>query len=283
MKMAQTQTYLDLLEKSLPDSNHPAYQAWKKYALNAIERGKEVVEAIAENTSLQDKKVLDIGCGEGGTSIAFAKEGALVTAIDIDPARIKRTKARAEEHGVEVRAQLGDVNKTDFPDAYFDIIICQDVIEHTLNPELAVDEISRILKDGGYLFLTAPNRLSPLNLVRDPHYNLFGISVLPKSWAAFYAVKIRKRTANYSVEELPTLRWLQNIFGKKGISFKIDQCSEALVRKIIHNNFGSEKQVSKLISKAGLTHLLIKIARQRWFQFFIAPNWKLLGIKDMRV
>jgi len=53
---------------------------------------------------------------------------------------------------------VGDITKhNDFiADSTYDCVICMEVIEHTLNPFEAVKEIRRILKDGGYLLISAP-------------------------------------------------------------------------------------------------------------------------------
>lgn len=47
-------------------------------------------------------------------------------------------------------------NKDLIADNFFDRIVCTEVLEHTLNPFSAVDEMYRILKPGGYLFITVP-------------------------------------------------------------------------------------------------------------------------------
>lgn len=49
-------------------------------------------------------------------------------------------------------------NKNDklIQDSYFDFVVCTEVLEHTLNPFSAVQEIKRILKPGGLLFITTP-------------------------------------------------------------------------------------------------------------------------------
>jgi SAM-dependent methyltransferase len=53
---------------------------------------------------------------------------------------------------------VGDITKcNDFiPGETYDCIVCMDVIEHTLNPFAAVQEMRRILKDGGFLIISAP-------------------------------------------------------------------------------------------------------------------------------
>lgn len=53
---------------------------------------------------------------------------------------------------------VGDITKENkfIADSTYDCVVCMDVIEHTLNPFEAVKELRRILKDGGYLLISAP-------------------------------------------------------------------------------------------------------------------------------
>jgi SAM-dependent methyltransferase len=53
---------------------------------------------------------------------------------------------------------VGDITKYNscFTDNQFDVILCMEVLEHTLNPFDAIKELRRILKDGGYLLLSTP-------------------------------------------------------------------------------------------------------------------------------
>jgi SAM-dependent methyltransferase len=53
---------------------------------------------------------------------------------------------------------IGDITKHNecIPDGAYDCVLCLDVLEHTLDPFGAVRELYRILKDGGYLLVSAP-------------------------------------------------------------------------------------------------------------------------------
>ena len=68
-------TFLELLEQSLPGKTHPRYQVWKDFELSGVERGNKIVTVIKQYTELDGKRILDIGCGTGGISVAFAKAG----------------------------------------------------------------------------------------------------------------------------------------------------------------------------------------------------------------
>lgn len=53
---------------------------------------------------------------------------------------------------------VGDITKynSHIEDSTYDIVVCLEVLEHTINPFIAVDELRRITKDGGYVLFSAP-------------------------------------------------------------------------------------------------------------------------------
>ena len=217
--------YVELLEEYLPPKRHKMYKAWKQYALNAIERGKLVKEMVSKFIQVENATVIDIGCGEGGLSIAFAKENSKVLSLDIDPERVKRSKIRAEEEGVEVNFVVADGLRLPFRSFSFDIIICNDLIEHVPEPQRLMEDCNRVLKKGGILYLQTPNRMSPYEIIHDSHYGLFGVSLMSYSVAKWYVTKVRKVVQNYEVYKLLSYRCLEGLF--KRFDFKVYDCHNA--------------------------------------------------------
>ncbi len=71
-----------------------------------------------------------------------------------------------------------------------------------------------VLRVGGVLFLEFPNFLSLTNILHDPHYQLFGVSVLPKALAAWYVVRFRHRSKTYEVGYFPIAFMLKRQFSR---------------------------------------------------------------------
>ncbi len=97
------------------------------------------------------KKLLDMGCGTGRWSLYFTKKGAEVTGIDISPSRIEDNKRRYPQ----VTFKSMPISKLKFPKESFDIINISWVLQHNPHPfqEKAVQEMLRVLKRGGFIFL----------------------------------------------------------------------------------------------------------------------------------
>lgn len=125
---------------------------------------------------IKQGKVLDVGCAYGfmlqKLPDSFEKFG-----VDISEHAIAEAKKRLPNATLKVS---GAEETLPFPENFFDIIMCNDVIEHLENPRIALENIRRVLKRDGILYLNTPN----LNWLRK---NLFAhadkkehhISLLP--------------------------------------------------------------------------------------------------------
>jgi len=128
------------------DSAMNRYEVEKRLAL--------VFERALGNLDLDGRRFLDAGCGTGLFSQAAAARGAEVTAMDVGPNLLARVEAKCR-----CETAVGDVLALPFPDSRFDIVLCTEVIEHTPQPGTAIDELARVLRPGGTLVLTTPNRV----------------------------------------------------------------------------------------------------------------------------
>ena len=102
----------------------------------------------------RSKRVLDAGCGTGWFSARAAQEGATVISVDVGFRLLAQTARKCQSSGV-----VASVCDLPFPSGTFDVVISSEVIEHTSDPARAVREMSRVLRPGGCLALTVPNRL----------------------------------------------------------------------------------------------------------------------------
>ncbi|MCL1887138.1 MAG: bifunctional 2-polyprenyl-6-hydroxyphenol methylase/3-demethylubiquinol 3-O-methyltransferase UbiG [Betaproteobacteria bacterium] len=114
---------------------------------------------IESITSLEGKKILDIGCGGGILSEGMARRGAQVTGIDLASEAIQTAKAHAAQSGLSIDYRLisaEDLAKTE-PDAY-DIITCLETLEHVPEPLSLIQAASRLVKPKGTVFFATLNR-----------------------------------------------------------------------------------------------------------------------------
>lgn len=103
--------------------------------------------------SCKNAKVLDVGCGVGGTSRYLAKklgEGSQVTGITLSPNQVKRAQELAEEQGVNnANFEVMNALAMTYPDNSFDVVWACESGEHMPDKEKYINEMMRVLKPGG--------------------------------------------------------------------------------------------------------------------------------------
>jgi 2-polyprenyl-3-methyl-5-hydroxy-6-metoxy-1,4-benzoquinol methylase len=104
---------------------------------------------IIDYAALRGKRVLEIGCGAGAMAASFAKQGALITAIDLTETAVNFTRKRFEIMGLQGEVRQLDAEKIDYPDGYFDHVWSWGVIHVSSNMDAIVKHIHRVLKPGG--------------------------------------------------------------------------------------------------------------------------------------
>ena len=108
--------------------------------------------------SFEGLKILDVGCGEGGTTAAFARAGAECYGTDIDEHRLQRSSEIPQNKGIHFELlDVYDINSSDtISNIKFDLIVLRDVIEHLTDTYEALSALKEILAEDGKIFLTFP-------------------------------------------------------------------------------------------------------------------------------
>lgn len=92
--------------------------------------------------------VLIDGCGTGA-DLDFLPAGVHVTATDLTPAMVERTRHRAQRLGRPVDARVMDAQALDFADGTFDAVVLHLILAVVPEPVAAVREAARVLRPGG--------------------------------------------------------------------------------------------------------------------------------------
>jgi 2-polyprenyl-3-methyl-5-hydroxy-6-metoxy-1,4-benzoquinol methylase len=119
---------------------------------------------FADFLSMKGKKVLEIGCGIGTTTMSFVQNGATVTAVDLSEKSLELARARAEVYGVQDKVTFYQANaeelSSSIPAEKYDLIFSFGVIHHTPHPERLLAQLSAFLKPGGKIKLMVYHRYS---------------------------------------------------------------------------------------------------------------------------
>jgi ubiquinone biosynthesis O-methyltransferase len=195
-----------------------------------------VHEFLAE-VDLRGRRVLDAGCGTGRATAALAGRGADVVAIDLGERLVARTRRRCA-----CRPLVGSVMVLPFPDATFDVVLSTEVIEHVPDPALAVKEFARVLKPGGHLVLSTPNRLwqGPVRLASAiglRPYDALENFLTPAELRASVDAAGLRTIEHRGIHLLPfQIRWIHPLlkymdrFGARLLPLTVNQCLHAVTR-----------------------------------------------------
>lgn len=104
----------------------------------------------------QNTSVLEIGCGEGGNLLPFAKLGCRVLGVDISKNRIREAKRLFMQECVDGTFICDSIFNLTACHGQFDIIICHDVIEHIADKVALLETVHSLLKCNGVFFTAFP-------------------------------------------------------------------------------------------------------------------------------
>lgn len=105
---------------------------------------------------VQNKKVLDIACGEGYGANLLSGKATHVTGIDKDDTVIKQASIRYKKDNLHfITGNAEDIN---LPAGEYDIVTSFETIEHVADQFKMIAELKRMLKGGGLLIISTPNK-----------------------------------------------------------------------------------------------------------------------------
>ena len=120
----------------------------------------------------EDKKILDVGCGQGVALEYFKSKGFSPIGITLNNEDLSVCKGK----GYEVYEM--DQSFLDFNDEEFDLIWCRHCLEHSIFPYLTLIEFFRVLKHKGYLYIEVPAPdTSCKHQTNQNHYSVLGKSM----------------------------------------------------------------------------------------------------------
>jgi 2-polyprenyl-6-hydroxyphenyl methylase/3-demethylubiquinone-9 3-methyltransferase len=114
---------------------------------------------IDEIVKIQQKQVLDVGCGGGILAESMAARGAIVTGIDLADKPLKVAELHLIESGqyVDYRKISAEELARERP-ASFDVVTCMEMLEHVPDPASIVAACAALVKPGGHVFFSTLNR-----------------------------------------------------------------------------------------------------------------------------
>jgi SAM-dependent methyltransferase len=145
-----------LLQRTLYESGNPT-RRWLHRS-----RRRWIREAICRVGS-GSERAIEFGPGSGVYLPTLARVATTVVGADIEDVYLGGL-VTLQRRFPNVHLVRGDLTRSAFPDACFDLVLCSEVIEHLHESSRALGEMGRLLRPGGVLILSTPQRYSPLEV-----------------------------------------------------------------------------------------------------------------------
>lgn len=141
----------------------------------------------------KNKVVLEVGCGAGYGAEILSWKAKKVYAIDNNKNAIRDCKKNYQQNNLVFK--LGDMIKLDFPSNHFDLITAFEVLEHIEDYQKAISEFLRVLKPGGIIILSTPNKEIYSPGTKKPfypyHFQEFTLDNLKNALSSFKNLDVR--------------------------------------------------------------------------------------------
>lgn len=215
---ARAEAYARLIDDASEKSRRPRKGHAALDLAARRRKGMKIARLLGVRPGGVPGRVLEVGAGSGGISHYFGKAGAMgwdADAVDVNDTRVSREGYRfTRVEGVALP----------FPDASFDLVVSNHVIEHVGEEDMQVrhlEEIARVMRPDGRGYIAVPSRW----MLVEPHFKLPLLSWLPRTLADFY-VRRAGKGSYYDCRPL-TVAWIERAMTEVGLDFR--QChGEAL-------------------------------------------------------
>ncbi len=179
----------------------------------------KIIPWLHKVTELKNKKLLEIGCGTGSSSITFAEQGAKVTGIDVEEDSLQVARKRAELLNLDIKYKNLSGTEISHLKEQFDLVIYYATLEHmTIEERInSLKQAWNILNHNGLLIIVeAPNRL----WLEDTHTSeLPFFQWLPDDLAYLYSANSRKKSFNSKYIDNEYIYMHEFLRRGRGVSF----------------------------------------------------------------
>jgi SAM-dependent methyltransferase len=145
----------------------------------------EAAEDLDRRYGLRAKTIVDLGCGAGFYTDAFRARGATVIPVDNDPSELELVGRPP------AGALIADAGELPLGSESVDGVFCSNLLEHTPQAEPVIREIERVLRPGGWGYISWTNWYSPWGGHNMNPYQYFGPRLGPRLYVRFHGPPIK--------------------------------------------------------------------------------------------
>ena len=259
-----------------PEHLNKLYDEYAKRRSSFAHQLAGIFRARSQLDAWTNASVLDVGCGGGQMCEEFAALGADVTGIEYSVGRITAMAGR----NLNFRLIGGDGHYLPFEARSFDYAIVADVLEHAVDPRRMMQEVARVVRPGGLVYVGATNRASVANLLFDPHYIAPLIPMMPKPIATWYVTKLLRLSGTFNVEKYFFRGELLKCLHDAGFLCEPLPLYQEKIRRDDFAVAPGRNFVRRLLAFPGVRPLALALAGTAAFGYLIAPGHVFLCQRD---
>ncbi len=286
------QALINFWKPSIEDGKIPL---WMEYALATNERGREIASTVEKYTQIKDATCLDAGFSYGGSIVAFAEKKAACYGFEIDKDIFTIAKENFKDNHINPDIYIKNIEEN--PDEkfkhFFNIITCNNVLEHVNDPRKTIINIASMLYYKGIAYFEIPNRYYPPCVLKDEHTSLFAITLLERDEALAYYKTVHPERI-YGVGHYLTLDTYMDLFKEAGLmpvildetfdDYRNDKILDT-VEEIKHARDMIPEGVEKMLQKKIRAYLknfydTLKHDEKTFILHYGVPCWKILCRKS---
>lgn len=149
--------------------------------------------------NIENKTVLDAGCGPGVYAEFFQANGAKVIAFDVSPKMVALAQQRL---GPDFDVRVADLNDsiTFMDDASVDVVVCALVMDYVEDWRKALAEFHRVLRPAGHLIFSTTHPVFEVSYFKSDNY--FEIEQVSTEWKGFHPVRVQMPSFRRPLQEI---------------------------------------------------------------------------------
>lgn len=158
----------------------------RRYRKRSFQMRHDVLEKALQGRNLAGSLWLDAGCGTGTLTRWLAARGCSVLGVDAAPDMIAAANRSLQSENTSDRlsfVRINTVARLALDDGSLDGILCSSVMEYLPAPGACLSEFARVLKPGGLLLVSVPNRNSIARRLQRATHRLGGL--VGHNWCKF--------------------------------------------------------------------------------------------------
>lgn len=133
--------------------HHDRKQYFDELAISSANYFIPYIEQLTEITP--KTTIFEIGCGDGGNLLPFARLGCKVTGVDLTAEKIEQAKLFFAEDNLPAKLNVGDIFEVTATEQY-DIVMVHDVVEHIFQKKEFMEHVKKFVAPGGMVFFGFP-------------------------------------------------------------------------------------------------------------------------------